>query len=275
VTVMASTTTATAIFEQFRKEIDDYNDIRELLIKASRDITNLSKKTIFLLHRMALEDSTSTDGSTPAKCAAKYGYEKLREVQVIFATLSVELQGDRFWRYQRQVSPGLQEYIEALSFANFLDHGSLITFDQVQATLSDPKGNPYFPLPVSDYFLGLSDLTGELMRFAISGISQRGGRKKATDVCAFVRDCKADFERITPYIRDLKKKQAVTAQSLEKIEDTVYAIVVRSSEYDLPPEMLDDIVAQSISNFTGSGGHGHDVRPRRPIADNTSDGEGE
>lgn len=91
---------------------------------------------------MALEDSTIADGSTPAKCAAKYGYEKLREVQVIFATLSVELQGDRFWRYQRQVSPGLQEYIEALSFANFLDHGSLITFDQVQATLSDPKGNP-------------------------------------------------------------------------------------------------------------------------------------
>lgn len=33
VTVMASTTTAIAIFEQFRKEIDDYNDTRERLIK--------------------------------------------------------------------------------------------------------------------------------------------------------------------------------------------------------------------------------------------------
>jgi hypothetical protein len=29
------------------------------------------------------------------------------------------------------------------------------------------------------------------MRFAISGISHRGGREKASDVCAFVRDCKA------------------------------------------------------------------------------------
>jgi hypothetical protein len=28
-----------------------------------------------------------------------------------------------------------------------------------------------------------------------------------------------DFERFTPYIRDLRKKQAVTANSLEKIED--------------------------------------------------------
>lgn len=31
-----------------------------------------------------------------------------------------------------------------------------------------------------------------------------------------------------------------------------YAIFVRSSEYDLPPEMLDDIVAQSISSYNAS-----------------------
>jgi len=49
----------------------------------------------------------------------------------------------------------------------------------------------YFPLTVSDYLLGLSDLTGELMRFAISGLAKRGGRKKASEVCAFVRGCKA------------------------------------------------------------------------------------
>jgi len=200
---MAASTVA--LFDQFRQEIDGYNDTRERLIKASRDVTNLSKKTIFLLHRLALEDSTDID-TTPAKRAAKHGNDSLRQVQAIFATLSIELQGDKFWRYHRQVSPGLQEYIEALSFAYFLDHGSLITFDQVQATLSDPDGIPYFPLPISDYFLGLSDLTGELMRFAISGISQRGGREKASDVCAFVRDCKADFEQISPYIPDLKKK---------------------------------------------------------------------
>lgn len=46
------------------------------------------------------------------------------------------------------------------------------------------------PLTISDYLLGLSDLTGELMRFAISGLSRRGGRAKAMNVCAFVRSCK-------------------------------------------------------------------------------------
>jgi len=90
----------------------------------------------------------------------------------------------------------------------------------------------------------------------------------------------SDFERFTSYIWELRKKQVVTTQSLEKIEDgkriqnclfrfeahtrspwpralslshtpAAYTIVVRSSEYDLSPEMLDDIVARTISNFEG------------------------
>jgi hypothetical protein len=77
---------------------------------------------------------------------------------------------------------------------------------------------------------------------------------------------RADLERLTPYVRELSRKQYVTAQSLEKIEDgkrppstyrnlakylhiAAYAIVVRGSEYDLPPERLDDIVALSVSSF--------------------------
>ncbi|KAF5377441.1 hypothetical protein D9615_005153 [Tricholomella constricta] len=237
----------TAVFDNFRADLDDYNDRRERLIKASRDVTNLSKRTIFLLHRLVIDDDS--DDNSGALCAATRGYEKLREVQAIFASLKPELEGDRFWRYQRQVSPGLQEYIEALSFAHYLEHRSLITFHQVQQTLCDAHGVPYFPLTVSNYLLGLSDLTGELMRFAISSIGRRGGRTKANEVCAFVRACKADFERMTPYVRDLSKKQAVTAQSLEKIEDAAYAIAVRGSEYALPQEMLDDLVAQSVSRF--------------------------
>jgi len=251
-------------FNAFRADHDAYNDRRERLIKASRDITNLSKKTIFLLHRIAQgEVGESVDEVDLGKRAAQQGYEKLREIQGHYAKLQSELEGDKFWRYQRQVSPGLQEYIEALSFAHYLDHGSLITYEEVQRTLMDPQGVEYFPLPVSDYLLGLSDLTGELMRFAISSIARRGGKKKASKVCAFVRACKADFERMTPYIRELAKKQAVTAQSLEKIEDAAYAIVVRSSEYDLPPNMLEDIVAQSVSNYHNYGNGTHQASERR------------
>ncbi|KAK7064525.1 Translin-associated protein X [Favolaschia claudopus] len=234
------------VFEQFREEIDDGNDRRERLIKASRDVTNISKKSIFLLHRLVLEDSS--DDQALAARAASSGRQKLSEANTIFKNMREELIGDRFWRYQRQVSPGVQEYIEALSFAHYVEHHSLISYQQVQNALSDSDGL-FFPLAVSDYLLGLSDLTGELMRFAISNISRRGGRLKASEVCAFVRECKSDFERFTPHIRDLSKKQYVTANSLEKIEAAAYAIAVRGSEYDLPPEKWDDLVAQVTTRF--------------------------
>ncbi|KAF9459445.1 Translin [Collybia nuda] len=255
------------LFDHFREDLDDYNDRRERLIKASRDVTNISKKTIFLLHRIVMEEST--DDHALAKHAAMRAREKLHEVQDMYAGMKHELEGDRFWRHQRQVSPGLQEYIEALSFAHYLDHGNLITFEQVEETLRDSNGVLYFPLVVSDYLLGLSDLTGELMRFAISGIARRGGRAKANQVCAFVRSCKSDFERMTPYIRELSKKQAITTQSLEKIEDAAYAIAVRGSEYDLPQDMLDDIVTQTISTF---GSHG-DMKGRSRRRDDETDDE--
>lgn len=76
-----------------------------------------------------------------------------------------------------------------------------------------------------------------------------------------------DFEALTPHIHDLHKKQAVTVQSLRKVEEgllnlcfvwsssdpyfsAAYAIVIRSSEYELSPPMLDHIVSQAVSDGT-------------------------
>jgi hypothetical protein len=85
-------------------------------------------------------------------------------------------------------------------------------------------------------------------------------------VCALT--ARAEFEALVPLVpRELRKKQAVTASSLEKIEDgarppgacsasgadqpraAVYAIAVRTAEFDLPPEMIDDIVARHMSGY--------------------------
>ncbi|KAI0067817.1 Translin [Artomyces pyxidatus] len=252
-------------FLSFRDDIDDHNDRRERLIKCSRDITIASKKVVFLLHRIMTD--SGADDRTLSLHAASEGQKALRNVQMLFMKITPEVEGDRFWRYQHNISPGLQEYIEALSFAHYLEHGTLITYNEVQKSLSDESGSPYFPLPMSDYILGLSDLTGELMRFAISSISKRGGRTKASEVSVFVRGCKADFEGLTPHIRDLSKKQAVTSQSLRKIEEAAYAIAVRSSEFDLSPEMLDDVVGQAISGYGENFDDMHTSGRRRPTSD--------
>lgn len=161
------------------------------------------------------------DRARAVRAAAK-GREKLKEVQNLLAAIRGEVEGDRFWRYQRNVSPGLQEYIEALSFAHYLETGTLVSFNQVQQSLSDKDGVPvrtslpnpclrvlsdvqYFPLTLEDYLLGLSDLTGELMRYAISAISRRGGRTIASEVCTFVRNCRAGTPQVDSEIHSLIK----------------------------------------------------------------------
>ncbi|KAI0308002.1 Translin [Multifurca ochricompacta] len=155
----------------------------------------------------------------------------------MLSDITHELGGCQFWRYAHNISSGLQEYIEAFSFVNYIESGGLVSYEQVQTNLCDGNGQPLFPLPSSDYVLGLCDLTGELMRFAISSISKPVGRMKASQISLIVRGCKAgracsvltyqvkssksllDFETLTPYIYELHKKQAVTGQSLRKIEE--------------------------------------------------------
>ncbi|KAI5124441.1 hypothetical protein M0805_008325 [Coniferiporia weirii] len=253
---MATTTTLSTsdavlhTFGVFSEELDKHNDRRERLVKTSRDVTILSKRVIFLLHRLAsdVDSAAAPDAQAALKDAVAQGRHKLAEVQALFRGMRDDLADGLFWRYQSAVSPGLQEYIEALAFAHYLEHDALITFEQVQASLGDEHAHQYFPLPLEEYLLGVSDLTGELMRFAITAIGRRGGRTKAREVSDFVRNCKADFDGFTPYVKNLGKKQAVTAQSLLKIEDAAYAIAVRASEYGDSEEMLDAIVGRCVSD---------------------------
>jgi len=227
-------------FDTLRSQLDNFQDTREKLIKASRDVTNSSKRLIFLLHRIM------TDGSDTGQEVAKIAHPRLVDIERAFAGMKPDLEGDQFWRYQRAISPGLQEYIEALSFAHYLTYNSLITWSEVQNRLSDESGAPYFPLPIEDYLLGVSDLTGELMRYAISAIPRKGGRATASTVCTFLRQCKTDFEALTHHSRELSKKQRVTVESLHKIEDVAYAVAIRCYEYDLPHDKLDDIVSRTL-----------------------------
>jgi len=53
-----------------------------------------------------------------------------------------DLAGGRYWRYTKPVSAGLQEYIEALSFAYYLEHHTLMPYRAVEDTLKSQEGLP-------------------------------------------------------------------------------------------------------------------------------------
>lgn len=81
---------------------DEHYDRRERIIKISRDITALSKKLIFHLHRVTQRNP---------KAILAEAKPKLEELEGLFDRLKEDLQGERYWRYQRSISPGIQEYV--------------------------------------------------------------------------------------------------------------------------------------------------------------------
>jgi len=215
-----------AIFTRVRDKLDAHYDRRERLIKISRDITALSKKMIFSLQRIQGEVTT-----LPADIQKEIN-QREGEIQRLLKKAEPDVQGTNTFRYHRQISPGLQEYIEALSFRHYILNKSIITPSQIQES--------YFqtlPLSYEDYILGVADLTGELMRRAISNVSTRHGQSLAIEICSTLRQLQSSYQRIyvssstsRGFTEDLIAKIEVMKASVAKVENACYNVKVRGSE---------------------------------------------
>lgn len=130
------------VFIAFRDEIDDRNDRRERLIKTSRDITSLSKKVIFLLHRFDVKDFASAEPSGKARELFSEAETKLEEIISLLRQAavneglgSIEAPGQqldasihmlRSHRYERTIGGGLEEFVSSvkrdLRRQQYIDH---------------------------------------------------------------------------------------------------------------------------------------------------------
>ncbi|KAL8859704.1 MAG: hypothetical protein Q9178_003819 [Gyalolechia marmorata] len=226
-----------SMFETFRNELDEHQDRRERIIKTSRDITALSKKIIFSLQRVR---HLQQPIPPPMAKEVNTRYEFIKE---LFTNIAPDLQGINSWRYQKQISGGCQEYVEAVSFQHYLETQRLITHGEAQALI--PGG---VELTADDYVLGLFDLTGELMRFGITNIATHGvlPRGAATaagtqgrDILMDLRSIRTSFETLDissgpndwSYLKkDIEKKTDVMRQSVGKVEHAAYGMIIRGRE---------------------------------------------
>lgn len=159
----------------------------------------------------------------------------------------------------------MQEYIEATSFQHYLESQRLITLEEAQATI--PGG---IVLTEQDYLLGLFDLVGEMMKFAITNMATggslpRGGPPPSvkkddeqegerdvktktesnggTDILTDLRSLRTCFEGLdlSPsgnasggggghLEKDVRQKMEVMRTSVEKVERAVYGIIIRGRE---------------------------------------------
>ena len=170
-----------------------------------------------------------------------------------FRSISEDLKGSNAWRYQHQISGAIQEYIEALSFEYYLIHQTLIRPDQALGSIAGG-----IQLTEDDYLLGLFDLVGELMRFAITQMATRGflpgqsntdpgsdgsqvvgttprGYHTRRDILTDLRLLRSHFESLNingngALAREADKKMEVMKTSVEKVETAVYGIILRGRE---------------------------------------------
>ncbi|KNA21617.1 hypothetical protein SOVF_041550, partial [Spinacia oleracea] len=203
------------------------NEKRERVVKASRDITMNSKKVIFQVHRIGKHNKDEVLEK------AEKDLQAVRDQHV--SRLVKELNGTDFWKLRRAYSPGVQEYVEAATFCKFCRTGTLLNLDEINATFLHLNGSSIEPLQINilDYILGVADLTGELMRLAISRISD-GELDFADKICRFVRDLHRELTIIVPDMddsHDMKFKMEIMLQSVMKIENACFGVHVRGSEY--------------------------------------------
>ncbi|PGG96922.1 hypothetical protein AJ79_09401 [Helicocarpus griseus UAMH5409] len=216
-----------SIFTTFRSELDEHHDRRESVIKASRDITALSKKIIFSLHRVR------TLSKPLPKHIAKENNDRLSQIRSHFASIVPDLTGINAHRYQWQTSGGIQEYIEAITFQHYIETQRSMSLEDVAKTL--PEG---ILVTEADYILGIFDLTGEMMRFAITNMSGGSEQDKGSGkdgILVDMRQLRAMFESINvprghSLNRDFGKKLDVMQSSVEKVEKAAYGLLVRGSE---------------------------------------------
>ncbi|XP_048240860.1 translin-associated protein X-like [Haliotis rufescens] len=240
-------------FREFQVQLDKRHDKYERLVKLSRDVTIESKRTIFMLHRVTgNEDSESLLSQT---------LEKLNNIKLIkMMKISEELEGEDPYQFLRAYSPGLQEFIEAVTFYHYLHSGSLVSLQQIQdnltfappdpaaAQVADPLTAPNVRrevtvrvhVPPLEYMLGVADLTGELMRLTINSVGA-GDLQLPFKVCAFMRRIHDAFLSYGNVSRELNRKMSTLRQSLHKVENACYTIQVRGSE--IPKHLIADVLS--------------------------------
>jgi predicted translin family RNA/ssDNA-binding protein len=201
----------------------------------------LTYASIFALQRVR-----ATNQPLPPKIAAE-NQSRFDQIQALFEAVVPEQLEIKGWRYQRQLSAGIQEYIEAVSFDHYIRTQTLISHAECQARLPAD-----ILLSEEDYLMGLFDLTGEMMRFAVLSLSsgnaaatQPEGESESSarptlassqnDIVVDLRAMRAGFEALSVprrhfMLRDLQKKMDVMQGSVEKVERAAYGILVRGSE---------------------------------------------
>lgn len=172
-----------ALFSALRAEIHRADEQREQTILASRDIIYLTKQVIYALHR-------GQDAS-----------DLLAQLEQRYLALPTYLDSHHH--------VACQEYVEAVTYAAFLSEKSLPSFSSLHVR-------------AEDYVAGLCDLSGELVRKAVS-VATQGDVAFVERIFNFVSVLYVELLEL--HARgDLRKKIDSVRWNLQKLEDLLFSL---------------------------------------------------
>lgn len=184
-------------FKELKKEMEDFDEKRERVIKEGRDVVKLSKEIIYSVHRKDMK-------------GAEKGIEKIRKV---LSGLRREVKKNPkldIGSYRVAV----QEYVEALCYYEFIKNKKLPTHKELDVD------------DIEYYLLGVCDLTGELVRRAINS-AIRGDTEPTFEIKDFVEAIYNELMLFDFRGGELRKKFDSIKYDLKKLEQLAFDITIK------------------------------------------------
>lgn len=111
-----------------------------------------------------------------------------------FKTIATILKDFDSYQYHKAYTSGLQEFIEALVFYQFLSCNTIDKWETINKSFQYENDEDKFSLlfPQTDFILGIADFTGELMRRCINNLGI-GNISDCFKTCNLVKDIYTGF----------------------------------------------------------------------------------
>ena len=166
---------------------------------------------------------------------------RMSEIKTLLTSIEPDLVGINRHRYAWPLAC-LEELVEALSFAHYLEHQTLITYAAAAAAV--PAN---IELTEHDYMFGVFDLFGELMRFATVTTAHTGalpGADGGRSILVDIQELGSCFE-ILPEVpgKGYQGKMEAMRISVKKVERLGYGLAIRGGERPKGwvPDMKEDV----------------------------------
>ncbi|MBW3013455.1 hypothetical protein KY340_04605 [Candidatus Woesearchaeota archaeon] len=183
-------------FKKLKKEIEQYTEKREDLIKKSRDVISLSKQIIYNVHK--------GDFKQAEKC--------IKDITKIIADLKKIVEKEPSLE-TGSYKVAIQEYVEAVCYYEFLKNKKLVTDEDLNAN-------------AEHYLSGVCDLTGELVRYAYN-IGIKGDVKQAEEIRQFIEELYNELMLFAFRSGELRKKFDQIKYNLKNINQLVFDLKVK------------------------------------------------